>query len=244
MGGRPGRNKRRETGRRQARGAGRRGAGRRALTAWAAGAAAAAALIAVVAAVNSGSGGGRALVRAGGPVLGSRAAPVTVIEYGDFKCPFCTRFFAQTEPRLRAQFIDTGKVRLVWRDFVNIDAESLAAAQAARCAGAQHRFWPYHDALYGYIWNNFYGRGLDVEGRAAYTGHYDQLAAQAGLDVNAFRACTAAGTYRDPIAAAHDAAASQGVSGTPTFFINGRRLVGAQPYEVFRRLIEAQLGGS
>jgi protein-disulfide isomerase len=68
-------------------------------------------------------------------VLGKAIAPVTIVEYGDFKCPICTRFFEQTQPQLRRDYIETGKVRLVWRDFPNIDQESPAAAAAAWCAG-------------------------------------------------------------------------------------------------------------
>lgn len=201
-------------------------------------------LVAVVVAVNS-AGGGAAPVRSADPVLGDPAAPVTIVEYGDFKCPSCTSFFLETEPRLRREYIETGKARLVWRDFPVIDAESAPAAEAARCAGAQGRFWEYHDALYRFIWDNFYGRGVNAEGGSAYAGNYDRLARRAGVrDLAAFRRCRESGTYRDAVLAARDDGAAQGVDGTPTFFINGQRLVGAQPYDVFRRLIEAELGDS
>lgn len=194
--------------------------------------------------MNAGSGSGPTPVTADDPVLGDAGAPVTIIEYGDFKCPFCTSFFIETEPRLREEYVDTGRVRFVWRDFPNIDAESATAAEAARCAGAQGKFWEYHDALYSFIWDNFYGRGINIEGGTAYEGRYDQFAEQIGLEVDAFRACREAGTYRDVVAAARDQGTDQGVRGTPTFFINGQQLVGAQPFDVFRRLIEAELEGS
>lgn len=132
----------------------------------------------------------------------------------------------------------------MWRDFPNIDAESEPAAVAARCAGAQRKFWEYHDSLYQFVWDNFYGRGTNVEGSPAYEGQYDRLAQQVGIDLERFRACRDDGTYRDVIAEARDRGANQGVWGTPTFFINDQRVVGAQPYDVFRRLIEAELRGS
>lgn len=216
---------------------------RQLLLSLAAGAAAVAALIAVLVAVNR---SGRApTVTAADPVLGDANAPVTIVEYGDFKCPFCTAWAIRTEPKLKRAFIDTGKVRLVWRDFVNIDAESGPAAEAARCAGAQGRFWQYHDALYHYTWNNFYAQSRSAEGQTAFTGHYEQLARQAGVkSIAAFSACRAAGAYRDAVAASRNAGVKEGVDGTPTFFIGGQKVVGAQPYDVFRRLIDAQLGGS
>jgi len=236
---------RREVARRAKTEAARRARRRRRLrlASWWGAALSAVALIAVVVAVNSGSGPGP-LLTADDPVLGDAAAPVTIVWYGDYKCPFCARFTIQTEPRLRAEFVETGKVRLVYRDFPNIDAESAPAAEAARCAGAQGKFWEYHDALYRFIWDNFYGRGINAEGVQAYEGRYEQLARQVGLDVDTFRACRDAGTYRDVVAASRDAGVSQGVRGTPTFFINGQRLVGAQPYDVFRRLVEAELEGA
>jgi protein-disulfide isomerase len=217
---------------------------RRRIASGAAGAVALVAVVALVVAVNRG-GEGQAAARADDPVLGKRTAPVTIIEYGDFKCPNCAAFFASTEPRLRRQYVDSGMVRLIWRDFPNIDAESAPAAEATRCAGAQGRFWQYRDALYTYVIGNFWSRGINVEGAHAYAGHYQQLARHAGVsDLAAFRRCRASGTYHGAVAAALDAGAAAGVDGTPTFFINGQRLVGAQPYNVFRRLIDAQLAGS
>lgn len=201
-------------------------------------------VVAAVVAVND-PGQGAAPVRAADPVLGDDTAPVTIVEYGDFKCPSCASFFTATEPQLRREYVDTGKVRLVWRDFPVIDAESAPAAEAARCAGAQGRFWEYHDALYRFIVENFYGRGINAEGGTAYAGSYDRLARQAGVsDVAAFRRCRETGTYRDAVLGARDDGVAEGIGGTPTFFVNGQRLVGAQPYDVFRRLIEAELEDS
>lgn len=197
-----------------------------------------------VVAANTGSDGppATATVTADEPVLGDPSAPVTIVEYGDFKCPFCARFFAETEPQLLSEYIDAGKVRFVWRDFPNIDAESRTAAAAARCAGHQDRFWQYHDALYDFIWNNFYGQGINVEGQSAYEGHYVELARQAGgLDAAAFRSCLDSGDGLQAVDESRDRGVAEGVSGTPTFFINGEKVVGAQPFEVFAQLIDQEL---
>ena len=233
---------RRAVRRRLEREAARRPPGRNArLLSLGAGAILAVVVAAVVVAVNR-PGGAAPSVTSGDPVLGKADAPVTIVEYGDFKCPVCTAFSIETEPRLRREFVDTGRVRLVWRDFTVIDAESEPAAEAARCAGGQGRFWAYHDALYHYTYSHFYAKGSSAEGVRADTGHYDQLARQAGVtDIAAFDRCLAGGTYRALVARDRNSGLSAGVNGTPTFFVNGQRVVGGQPYDVFRRLIEAQL---
>lgn len=223
---------------------GRRRTARRRWRRWAA-VGAAVALVAVVVwlmvGINASGSGQSGQVAAGERVLGDPSAPVTIVEYGDFKCPFCARFFVETEPRLRERYIDTGQVRLVWRDFPNIDGESSLAAEAGRCAHAQDGFWELHDTLYTFIWDTYYGRGINVEGRNAYRGELDRLAAQAGLDVDRFRTCLDAGTYREAVADERQRGQNDGVRGTPTFFVNGQRVVGAQPFEVFAGLIDAEL---
>lgn len=191
---------------------------------------------------NVGGSGEPVPVEAEDPVLGQASAPVTVVEYGDYKCPFCARFFTQTEPQLREQYIDPGQVRLVWRDFPNIDSESRPAAVAARCAGDQGEFWPYHDALYSFVWENFYGQGVNVEGGSAFEGKYEDLARQVGLDVEEFRSCRESGRYEEVVQSSRESGVSRGVQGTPTFFVNGQKIAGAQPLGVFSRLIDAELG--
>ena len=209
--------------------------------AWVAGIAVVGVLGWTIVAANAGGSSGAA-VRADDPVLGDPSAPVTIVQYGDYKCPFCTRFFVQTQPQLQRRYIDTGKVRLVWRDFPNIDAESEPAAVAAWCAGQQGRFWQYHDALYTFVWNTFYGQGINVEGRMAYAAHYLDLARRVGgLDLDAFRSCLGSSRALDAVRRGRALGTSQGVQGTPTFFIDGQKVVGAQPFEVFARLIDQEL---
>lgn len=211
---------------------------------WIAGATGALGLLIVifVAAAGGGpDGGGQLAIDPDDPVLGAATAPVTMVEYADFKCPFCARFTSQTEPEIVRTYVDTGKVKLVWRDFVNIDAESQPTAEAASCAAVQGKFWPYHDALYDYIWTNFYGVNVNAEGRTAYTGHYEELAAAAGLDIPTFRSCVSSRATKDSVESDRRSGAQAGVQGTPSFFINGRKVVGAQPYAVFEQLIEQEL---
>lgn len=206
-------------------------------------------VVAAVVAVNGDEGGSAADataadVTADDRVLGDPSAPVTIVEYGDFKCPLCARFAAETEPELRRRYIDSGQVRLVWRDFAVIDGESSLAAQAGRCAHAQGQFWEFHDALYTFIWDNYYGRGVNVEGQAAYQGHLDDLARRAGVNTERFRACLDEDTYADAVAQERAQGQQQGVRGTPTFFVNGEKVVGAQPIEVFAQLIDRELADS
>lgn len=206
-------------------------------------AAAAGLVLWAVVAANLGSSTGDVDLGDRDRVLGDPAAPVTIVEYGDFKCPSCAMFFAQIEPRLREQYVDSGVVRLVWRDFANIDGESTLAARAGRCAEAQGRFWELHDTLYSYVWDTYYSQRINVEGRAAYEGELDRLADDAGLDVAAFRDCVDSGRYGDLVDEDRASGESMGVPGTPTFFVNGQRVVGPQPFEVFSRLIEAEADG-
>jgi protein-disulfide isomerase len=81
-------------------------------------------------------------------ILGDPNAPVTFIEYGDYQCPFCARFFTDVEPLIRDQYVKTGKVKIIFRSYPFLGAESTAAAEAAECAKDQGKFWEYHDALY------------------------------------------------------------------------------------------------
>ncbi len=168
------------------------------------------------------------------PILGDAAAPVVIHEYGDFQCPSCGSFARSVEPQLRAAYIDTGKVRLVWHDFAWIGAESRDAANAARCAGDQGRFWEFHDLLY----SSQNGENQGAFSRARLKAMGPALA----LDAVRFDACVDAGTYSSAVEADFADVRSKGFNGTPTFVIGNQRIVGAQPFEVFANIIDAQLG--
>lgn len=161
------------------------------------------------------------------PSIGPPDAPVTIVEFSDFNCPYCRKFHQETFASLMAAYED--QVRFVYRDFPITSAESFVAAQAANCAGRQGEYWAFHDALFSG------GMGL---GRAAYEGYAGQL----GLDVQALGACLDSGEEASEVTSDARAASELGVTGTPTFFINGIPLVGAQPITEFSRVIDAELG--
>jgi protein-disulfide isomerase len=164
----------------------------------------------------------------GDPSLGPANAPITIVQFSDFNCGFCERFHTETFPELMAAYPD--RIRFVYRDFPVTSQESFFAAQAAQCAGDQEAFWGFHDLLFTG------GLGLGTE---AYSAYAEQL----GLDAQALLACVADGTHAGEVEDDARFAAGLGVSGTPTFFINGLPMVGAQPLEQFQRLIDAELEG-
>lgn len=162
------------------------------------------------------------------PSLGPADAPITIIEFSDFNCPYCEKWHVETFQPLLAAYPD--QIRFVYRDFPITSAESLVAAQAAQCAGDQDAFWGFHDALLS--------GGLDL-GRQA----YEDYATRLGLDLEALLACIDSEKYRAEVEADARYAAGLGASGTPTFFINGMPLVGAQPLAQFQAVIDKELEG-
>jgi protein-disulfide isomerase len=165
-----------------------------------------------------------------GPILGSASAPVTIIEFSDFQCSFCKRFWADTLPKLREAYIDKGKVRFIYRHFAILGKHSEQAAQAAECAAEQAKFWEYHDQLF------------KNQGGLAFTEtKLRQYARDIGLNVGAFGTCLGSGKHKDKVERETTAAAYVGGRGTPFFIVNQRHLVGAQPYDVFRRVIDEEL---
>ncbi|HXG49811.1 MAG TPA: thioredoxin domain-containing protein [candidate division Zixibacteria bacterium] len=163
----------------------------------------------------------------GAPSRGPENAPVTIIEFSDFHCPFCKRVLttlAQIESRYR------DKVRLVFRDFPidSLHPGARKAHEAARCANEQGKFWPYHDKLFATA-----PRASEEELKG--------YARELGLDARAFESCFGGGKYRDAVQADIEAGRRAGVTGTPAFFINGRVVSGAQPLETFAAVIEDEL---
>jgi protein-disulfide isomerase len=162
------------------------------------------------------------------PALGPADAPITIIEFSDFNCPYCEKWHVETFQPLLAAYPD--QIRFVYRDFPITSAESLVAAQAADCAGDQDAYWAFHDALLS--------GGLDL-GRQA----YEEYATRLGLNVEVLLGCIDSEKYRAEVEGDARYAAGLGASGTPTFFINGIPLVGAQPLAQFQAVIEKELGG-
>ncbi len=192
--------------------------------------------------VSSGGGGGGSSAAAHPPgytppTQGSESAPVELVMWADFQCPFCERFELQTLPQLEQQYVDTGKVKFVWRNFINYGSESQDAAVAAYCAGEQDKFWEYHDTLY----RNQSG----IDQGAFSKSNLQKFADELGLDRATFDTCLD-GTSFDAVIAA-DKQLGRGefsVNATPTFFVNGLRVVGAQPTADFVSIIEDALSRS
>ncbi len=173
-------------------------------------------------------------------ILGNANAPVTLIEYGDYQCPFCGQFFSQTQSQIVADYVNTGKVKMVFRNFAFLGAESTAAAQAAECSEEQNKLWAYHDALYaGKVADDQRG-GSEDDGffnRALFL----KLASQVGLNVPQFTSCLDSNKYASQVAQEKSDASAAGVNSTPTVFINGQQVLGAQPYSAFKSVIDAAL---
>lgn len=153
-------------------------------------------------------------------ILGNANAPVTVVEYGDYQCPFCAQYFQTVQPQLMQQYINTGKVRMVFRDLPFLGPESTAAANAAQCAEDQNKFWAYHDALYTAKIGDVNNGGSENDGYFT-TAVFTKLASQLGLNMTTFSSCLKNSTDAAYIAQEKANAGLIGVDSTPTTFVNG-----------------------
>jgi protein-disulfide isomerase len=162
-------------------------------------------------------------------VKGDPNAPVTIVEWSDFECPFCGRFYSDTLGQIQSEYIDTGKVKLVYRDFpLSFHANAQKSAEAAECAGEQDKFWEMHDLLFE--------RGV-TGGVTA----FKQFAAELGLDTGDFNTCLDTGAMAAETAKDMADGGQAGVRGTPGFVINGQLVSGAQPFSNFKQIIDAEL---
>jgi protein-disulfide isomerase len=167
---------------------------------------------------------------------GNPDAPVTIIEFADFQCPYCGRFAADAWQQLDETYIQNGTVRFGYQHFAFLGPESQWAAEASECAAEQDAFWAYHDLLFD---------RQSGENRGAFSkDNLKQFAAEAGLNTGSFNACLDSGKYVSLVQTETAGAQSLGVNGTPAFLVNGRPLVGAQPFQVFQQVIDAELRGS
>jgi len=178
---------------------------------------------------------------AGAPSLGSKAAKVTLVEFSDFQCPFCARHYQQTLPEIVKEYVDTGKVNYVMRDFPmqSLHPQAHKSHEAAHCAGEQAKYWEMHHRLFGNI------RG---QGAAELAAHAKAL----GLDVAKFEQCVKSEKYAAKVRQGIEDAGRAGVRGTPTFFVGvtdasgqtvkATRVVrGAHPYQSFKQVIDSLL---
>lgn len=161
------------------------------------------------------------------PSKGPESAPVTIVEFADYECQYCRQTFASVE-RLLGEYGD--EVRYVYHDFpIEQHRRAVPAAVAARCAREQGKYWDYHENLMV-----MQGNLSDVD--------LQRRAEDLGLDMEAFDACYASGRYADELQALLEDGRENGVAYTPTFFINGRMIVGAKPYDELKRIIDEELG--
>jgi protein-disulfide isomerase len=165
--------------------------------------------------------------------MGSPTAPVVIIEWADFQCPYCGEFAKSVEPTLVTQYVNTGKARLEWRDFAFLGPESDLAAVAARAAGRQGKFWPYHDVLYA--------QQLPENSGALSTPYLVGVARKLGLDVARFQADMKDPKLSEQVAADQTEGTSAGVNGTPAVLINGQYVDGSQPLATYQQAIDAAL---
>jgi len=161
------------------------------------------------------------------PAVGSPSAPVTIVEFSDFQCPFC-RQVAPTLDRVRETYGD--KVRVVWKDFplTQIHPQAFKAGEAAHCAAEQGKFWEYHDQLF-------------ANQQALLPGDLKKYAADLGLDAAQFDQCVDSAKYGERVSEGVAQGTRLGVNSTPTVYINGRLVAGAQPYETFAAIIDEEL---
>lgn len=161
--------------------------------------------------------------------LGPDDAPITLIEFSDYECPFCRRWQQEVYQPLLAAY--PGKIKLVYRNLplTSIHPDAMPAAEAAMCAGDQNAYWQYHDKLFA--------------SETLGTDTYKQYAQELGLDMTAFNDCIENHKFQKAIQDDSDFAINLGVRSTPTFFVNGLAIVGAQPLEVFKQVIDKELAG-
>jgi len=164
------------------------------------------------------------------PVKGPENAAITLIEFSDYECPYCTKWQAEVMPQLLKTYGD--KIRIVYKDFplIGLHDNAAPAAEAADCAGEQGKYWEYHDLL-------FNGK-LKLS-----TAAFKEYATRLGLDAIKFNDCLTSRRFQSEVEDDYNFAANLGIRSTPTFFINGLALVGAQPFEAFQQVIDQELAG-
>ena len=176
------------------------------------------------------------------PVLGNPDAPITIVEFSDFQCPFCAKFHSQTLPLINENYIKSGKVNFVYRDFPiqNSHPNAMPAAVASECADDQGKFWEYHDMIF-----QNQGQWKDLE-LIQVVNLFKQYASELKLNEDEFGICLDSGKYLDEINNDLQEGQSYGVTGTPGFFVGNEKIgftkiIGAQPFSTFQKILDEQL---
>jgi len=172
------------------------------------------------------------------PILGNPNAPITMVEFGDYQCTFCSKFFHETENSIITNYIKTGKVKILFKDYIILGQDSINAANAAHCANDQKLFWEYHSMLY----NNWAGENTGWADLA----HLHEFANTLGLDMDVFSTCMSDLKWNELVNLSSKDGQKLGVSGTPTFFVIDQnndvmKIVGAQHYDVFKQIFDSVL---
>lgn len=176
------------------------------------------------------------LVTPTSPALGSEKAPVTIVEFSDFQCPFCRKFYNDAYQEIKKAYIDTGKVRMVFRHYpLSFHPAARPAAIASQCAFDQGKFWEFHDLMF---------EEQDKQGQGTVTFGATELKAWAqklGMNATTFNSCLDSSKHADIVDTDMKVAGTLGITGTPSFVVNGKLIVGAQPFSTFKEAIDAAL---
>lgn len=165
-------------------------------------------------------------------IKGDLSAPVTIVEFSDFECPYCARFYDQTLPSLLSEYVETGKVKIIFRDFpLGFHSNAQKAAEAAECAGEQGKYWDMHDKLF-------------EDGVTGGVSSFKQYAKDLSLNTATFDSCLDNGDMADEVKQDMVDGAAAGVTGTPGFIIDGELVSGAQPFANFKAIIDAKLAAN
>lgn len=168
------------------------------------------------------------------PIRGNANAKVTVIEFADFRCPFCEEWFQTIEPNLIKDYVNTGKIQFAWRNYAFLGPASVLAANAGECANEQNQFWAFHDYMYQHQ--------PDESDTSMYTvDNLSQIAGNLGMNQSQFQSCLSSKKYNNLVTKDMTEGQAAGVSGTPTTFINGVSIVGAVPYSQIKAAIDNDL---
>jgi len=179
------------------------------------------------------------LVKNGSPILGSVDAPITLVEFGDYQCSFCKRHFDQTHDLIMKNYVETNKVKILFKDLiVTPGKDSMHAAHATHCAKDQGMFWKYHYMLY----NNWEGENTGW----VTTDNLNKFAQKIDMNMNEFSKCMSENKWMELITASKNDANTLGITGTPSFFMIGpenelEKIHGAQPYDVFKEIFDSHL---
>ena len=175
----------------------------------------------------------------GSSILGNPSAQITIVEFGDYQCHQCYNWFHNTKPTVFQNYVDTGKANFVFMDLAFLGRDSPKAAQASYCAEDQGKYWEYHNHLYT-------AQESQIDNGWANSERLKAFAFSLGLDMELFDSCLDSGKYTKRVQYNIAEAKKLGASGTPTFFIVGpdgqqQKLVGAQPYSVFKQVLDSMI---